>query len=324
MAVSESTVQSIIRELLKGNDYRHLVVAIINDQFLGFAIEFLKKVVHAKANGRDLNSVLDSSDLSAQEKNEDINWYRDSFLNEDLQKDEIAVHSGLNIKTIHNMRKSSAKRIVVEESQKHFDMLLDSIKNMLKNEPTLNSTLTLSFDESEVKLNLDEGLLVMNTLAVKRAELRGGAWSAAGKRVEKHLMDTLCRLFSVPFESYSHKDDEDSTKSLREVDFYLKQGKNSYRCEVKLMGSGNPGNADAVFARESKVFVADKLSDVNKRQLSEWGIEWVELRSDDGFKRFGEVLTNLQIDHEKPPAIINNDELDRMLDSVFTEMFAQE
>lgn len=33
------------------------------------------------------------------------------------------------------------------------------------------------------------------------------------------------------------------------------------------MGKGNPESADAVIARDSKVFVADKLSDLNKKQL---------------------------------------------------------
>ena len=37
-----------------------------------------------------------------------------------------------------------------------------------------------------------------------------------------------------------------------------------HRCEVKLMGRGNPESADAVHARSSQVFVADKLSDLNK------------------------------------------------------------
>ena len=67
---------------------------------------------------------------------------------------------------------------------------------------------------------------------------------------------------------------------VREVDFDLKNGNEKFRCEVKLMGKGNPESADAVIARDSKVFVADKLSDLNKEQLDERGVEWVELRSD--------------------------------------------
>ncbi len=60
-------------------------------------------------------------------------------------------------------------------------------------------------------------------------------------------------------------------------------GKNQHKCEVKLMGRGNPESADAVIAKDSKVFVADKLSDTNKKQLNSREVEWVELRSTGGF-----------------------------------------
>ncbi len=51
------------------------------------------------------------------------------------------------------------------------------------------------------------------------------------------------------------------------------------------MGRGNPESADAVIARDSKVFVADKLSDTNKRQIDSLGVEWVELRINGGFSK---------------------------------------
>ncbi|GIV28449.1 MAG: hypothetical protein KatS3mg027_2263 [Bacteroidia bacterium] len=67
------------------------------------------------------------------------------------------------------------------------------------------------------------------------------------------------------------------------------------------MGRGNPESADAVIARDSKVFVADKLSETNKRQLDSLGVEWVELRSNGGFQRFEIVLDHLRIPHGKLP-----------------------
>jgi hypothetical protein len=36
-----------------------------------------------------------------------------------------------------------------------------------------------------IALNINKGLIVINTLAVKRADLRGGLWSTAGKKLEK-------------------------------------------------------------------------------------------------------------------------------------------
>jgi len=83
----------------------------------------------------------------------------------------------------------------------------------------------------------------------------------------------------------------------REIDFYLVKGDEEYKCEVKLMGKGNPESADAVIARDSKVFVADKLSQTNKNQLDHLGVEWVELRSSNGYLRFATVLDNLEIPH---------------------------
>ena len=83
---------------------------------------------------------------------------------------------------------------------------------------------------------------------------------------------------------------------MREVDFYLiSTNQKYYRCEVKLMGKGNPESADAIFARKSDVFIADKMSDLNKKQAEELNVNWVELRSDGGFLKFAELLTNFAI-----------------------------
>lgn len=145
-------------------------------------------------------------------------------------------------------------------------------------------------------MNINESLIVINTLAVKRAELRGGAWSTAGKQVEKMLMQTLCKLYKVPAENYHLTG---LTDAQREVDFFLisRRGKR-FQCEVKLMGKGNPESADATIARASDVFIADKLSDLNKTQLDNLGVEWVELRSENGYQKFGAVLKRLDIPSE--------------------------
>lgn len=100
-------------------------------------------------------------------------------------------------------------------------------------------TLTIKFRGVSVDLNVSESLIVINTLAVKRAALRGGLWSTAGKRVEKPLIKSLCMLFNVPIQYF---DQSQLPESLREVDFYLlgTATQERFRCEVKLMGKGNP------------------------------------------------------------------------------------
>jgi hypothetical protein len=303
MTITEQVAKNIIKKLLRGEDYRIEVVTLINAEFLQFAIDFFKKIVDAKLKNKNIT----------------VDWYKKEFLNPSLPARDIAINSGLNKKTIHNMFNSSTKEIVIDASNEHYDALYEAIKNLVDTEHDLELTLTIKFKGVSVDLNVGESLIVINTLAVKIAELRGGLWSTAGKRVEKPLMQTLCGLYGVSNKNYSLKIkgktiEEDDFE--REIDFYLVEGKNQYKCEVKLMGKGNPESADAVIARDSKVFIADKLSDTNKKQLNSLEVEWVEMRSDGGFRRFETVLDHLKIPHEKLPKNIN-----KKLEGVFKKIF---
>lgn len=303
MTITEQVAKKIIRKLLKGEDYRIEVVTLINAEFLQFAVDFFKKIVDAKLKNKDIT----------------VDWYKKEFLNPHLPARDIAINSGLNEKTIHNMFNSSTKEIVIDASNEHYDTLYEAIKNLTDTEYDLDLTLTIKFKGVSIDLNVSESLIVINTLAVKRAALRGGLWSTAGKRVEKPLMQTLCRLYGVSDKNYSLKIKGKKIVENdfeREIDFYLVEDKHQYKCEVKLMGRGNPESADAVIARDSRVFVADKLSDTNKKQLNSRRVEWVELRSDNGFKRFDTVLKNLKIPHTKLP---NN--IEKELEIVFKEIF---
>jgi len=302
MTITEHVAKNIIKKLLKGEDYRIEVVTLINAEFLQFAVDFFKKVVDAKLKSKDIT----------------VDWYKKEFLNPALPARDIAINSGLNEKTIHNMFNSSTKEIVIDASNKHYDTLYRAIKDLVDTEHDLDLTLTIKLKGVSVDLNVSESLIVINTLAVKRAALRGGLWSTAGKRVEKPLMQTLCKLYGVSDKNYSLKiKGKEITEDdfEREIDFYLVDGKNQYKCEVKLMGRGNPESADAVIARGSKVFVADKLSETNKRQLDSLGVEWVELRSAGGFKRFEKILDDLKIPHSN---LVNN--FDVKLEKIFGEI----
>lgn len=82
------------------------------------------------------------------------------------------------------------------------------------------------------------------------------------------------------------------------------------------MGKGNPESADAVIARDSSIFIADKLSDQNKSQLDELNVKWVELRSEEGFRRFKNILEEFNIPHNE----LNTDldaELIKITDNIF-------
>ncbi len=302
MTLTEQVAKTIIKKLLNGEDYRIEIVALINAEFLQFAVDFFKQIIDAKLKNKNV-----------------VDWYKKEFLNPSLPAREIAINSGLNEKTIHNMFNSSTKAIVIDASNEHYDSLYEAIKNLIDTEPELDLVLTVKFKGVSVDLNVSESLIVINTLAVKRAALRGGLWSTAGKRVEKPLMQTLCKLYGVSDGNYAVAIKGKKIKEVdfeREIDFYIIEGANQYKCEVKLMGQGNPESADAVIARDSKVFVADKLSNTNKRQLDSLGVEWVELRSDGGFKKFETILDHLKISHGQLPVNI-----DAGLKQIFSEIF---
>lgn len=296
MTLTDQVVKNIIKRLIKGQDYRIEVVALINAEFLQFAIDFFKKVIEAKLVNQDVT----------------IDWYKQTFLNRNLSSDEIAINSGLNKKTITNMYNSASKEIVIDASNEHYDILYQSISNLIETQPDIDLTLTIKFRGVSVELNINESLIVINTLAVKRSAVRGGLWSTAGKQVEKYLMATLCKVFNVPYE---HFDQSKIPASMREVDFYLIKDNTYSRCEVKMMGRGNPESADAIFARESDVFVVDKLSDLNKRQADTLKVRWVELRDENGYKRFATVLQQLGI-----PYTDFNGNLDDHLDKILSEL----
>ncbi|MBS1551930.1 MAG: CfrBI family restriction endonuclease [Bacteroidetes bacterium] len=304
MTLTEQVAKNIIKKLLKGEDYRIEVINLINAEFLQFAIEFFKKIVNAKLKSQNITS----------------DWYKNEFLNPKLPPKEIAINSGLNKKTIHNMFNSSTKEIIIDASNEHYDILYKSIQQLVKDEHELELTLTIKFKGVSVDLNVSESLIVINTLAVKRSELRGGLWSTAGKRVEKPLMETICKLYSVNQNNYNAKFKKNIAKGFdREIDFYLINGNSEYLCEVKLMGIGNPESADAVIARSTNVFIADKLSIQNKNQLDSLKINWVELRSENGFRRFKIALENLKIPYED-----YNGNLDYDLEKIFSEIFQKE
>lgn len=281
MTIKDYVLKNIVTRVIKSQDYRIEIVNLLNAEFLQFSIDFFKKIVEAKLNSKDIT----------------IEWYKKAFLNDSLSSDEIAINSGLNKKTISNMYRTASKSIVIEASSKHFESLYDSIQALVDNEHEIDLNLTIKFKGISVDLNVNESLIVINTLAVKRAAIRGGLWSTVGKRAEKCLMLALCKLYKVSPANYNaeHFIKNKSLDVDREIDFYLKNGEKEYKCEVKLMGQGNPESADAIIARDSDVFVADTLSLQNKKQCEDRNICWVACRDKEGYKRFKLVLDKFKI-----------------------------
>lgn len=302
MTLTDQIVKNIILRVIKSEDYRIEIVNLINAEFLQFSIDFFKKVVNAKLNCEDIT----------------IDWYRQHFMAETLPAEDIAINAGLNKKTISNMYGSATRSIVIEASNEHFESLYQSIQTLVEIEEDIDLTLTIKLKGVSVDLNVSESLIVINTLAVKRAALRGGLWSTAGKSVEKHLMLALCKLYQVPENNYdaTHFVKDKGKKVDREIDFYLLNRGQKYLCEVKLMGKGNPESADAIIARNTNVFVADTLSTQNKNQCDQLGVHWIALRDQKGYQRFGQTLQALGIPHQPYNGNLNDD-LPKIVESLF-------
>ena len=84
------------------------------------------------------------------------------------------------------------------------------------------------------------------------------------------------------------------------------------------MGKGNPESADAIFAREPKIFLADKLSEKNKKQADMLGVQWIELRTDNGYKRFIEVLKVLNVPYKE-----FDEDLVERIDRIVNEIYGE-
>ena len=280
-------IDATVKKLLNGEDYRQEVVNDINVKFLDFTLEFFRKIVDAKINDEKIN----------------LDWYKKYFLSEEnCKKDEIAIYSGMNLKTIHNICGTTAKEIVIDIATQNYEYLKNLIRQLeIDGTDDLNIQIKITKNGVSVDLNLSESLLILNALATKKISLRGGAWSAIGKRVEKPLLIELCNLCGVPKKYYNAENFIRNTELNfdREVDFKLyDKNLKEYRCEVKLMGSGNPESADMVIARNSDIFIADTLSAKNKNQLNQLGIFWLELRNHDNadiISQFKKILLLLDI-----------------------------
>ena len=301
--LTENAIKKVVRNLLtRDADYRVAIIAALNAQFMDFAIDFFKKIVNAKMEKRAI----------------DADWYKAVFINKPEDKRDIATNAGMNIKTIDNIHGTTRREVVVSAAGTNYDALKKMIEDLIAESGGVDITIAIAFGDVSINLNINESLVVINALAVKRAAMRGGLWSSVGKKTEGKLMRTLCYLFSVPPENYKGGDitpDENATFA-RETDFYL-IGEKEYKCEVKLMGKGNPESADSVIAHESDVFVADTMSDTNIKQMDSLGVQWVHLRDEGGYLRFGTVLENLGIPHQPYGGELKKD-IDAAIEKAFS------
>ena len=234
-----------------------------------------------------------------------LDWYKKYFINSDyFSADEAAIYAGINKKTITNIYGTATKKVVLDVANHNFEYLSGVIGELEKDTSSgIGINIKISYKSITVDLSLTESLLVINALATKKIQLRGGAWSSIGKKVEKPLLDKLCEIAGVPDSNIDNSHfKQDKSKSFdREVDYKLISATGRvYRIEVKLMGKGNPESADATIARDSDIFIADTLSEQNCNQLAARGVEYLILKENtDCINDFKQILKRLDIPFEK-------------------------
>lgn len=301
MPLGDQALQNVLRMILKGEHYRKAVIHQISEDFMKFSVNFFKEIVYAKIDGVGI----------------DEDWYKKCFLMGNYTAKETAIYAGINAKSIFNIYGSSTQEVIMEVAPAFYNEIMQRVDTLIKSDfDNLNLHLTINYQGVSVTLTLQETLIVVNTLAAKHAEIRGGAWSGLGKRLELPLMLTLAKIYRVPSSYYAGKG---LTGENREVDFhFLNQTGDRFFCEVKLMGRGNPESADSTIARRSNIFIAQTLSDKNKSQLTNRGHHWIELGADEGYRRIYTVFTYLNI-----PCVDFKDDLDSALDKIIPEVFQE-
>ena len=289
--------------LVPGDSHRIEVVNYANKRFLEIAMAFLKKVATVAKN-----------------KNTDPDWYKKALLSEDLPKNEIATNAGINMKTIGNIYGSEKVSTVIDASNINYESIKSLVGDLIEKNSDIDMTIVINPPDSDsVVLDANESFVVMSALVAKHAALGGGLWSTIGKHAEKPLVHVLCNLYSVKQENYNLSvADGSAGKNEREVDFFLVDGEIEYQGEVKIVGRGNPENMDGPIARESKIVIADSLSERNKEQLRKKNIKWVKLADKNGHRHFATVLEELNILYKPYEGDLEKD-IDKLIEKALDE-----
>ena len=302
--IPQSLVKRVIRQLLLPVvSHRLEVVDFGNNRFLEAAMVFLKKVATAKAKNETI----------------DADWYKDVFLDKSLPKNEIATNAGINMKTIGNSYGSGKMSTVIDASNISYESIKRLVGSLIEKNSDTDMTIVINTPNGSAELDINESFIVISALAAKHAALGGGLWSSIGKQGEKPLVHVLCNLYSVAPENYNLSvEDGSAGKNKREVDFFLVKGNTRYQGEVKIVGRGNPENMDGPIARESKIVIADSLSERNKEQLRKKNIKWVKLADKNGHRHFATVLEELNILYEPYEGDLEKD-IDKLIEKALDE-----
>ncbi|MFW9969695.1 MAG: CfrBI family restriction endonuclease [Candidatus Odinarchaeota archaeon] len=317
VTVKKEDIKQVVKSLLIGEDYRAEFLAVIDELCMEAFLDYFKKIAGKSRYQVQTNLEQFTSEPESENETFKYRWYEDLMLDEDQDKRDIALNAGINLKTINNMHNTQRKEVVIESAKTHFRELIETMETKQDNIDELNIKLDLTYNNVSVEFNINEVLIMINAMATIKSNIRGGIYSSLGQQIEKPLMLTISRMLNVPEEYYTEPEEYEDT---RQADFHYFKDSEKINCEVKLMGKGNPESADAAMARYTKVFIANKISDLQKEELRNKDILWVETQGNENLlESFSAILSNLEIPYT-PFEGNYKDHIDEYLDEILDEM----
>ncbi|MFW9971909.1 MAG: CfrBI family restriction endonuclease [Candidatus Odinarchaeota archaeon] len=322
VTVKREDIRQVVKSLMIGEDYREDFLAVLDTLYMEAYLDYFKKVVNKSSYQVQTGIEQFTNNEESDNISNKYRWYEELMLNEDLDKTDIALNAGINMKTINNMHNTTRKEVVKESAKKHFNELVEVMKQHEDDINQIDLKLNLSYDNTNVNFNTNEILIMINAMATIKSNIRGGIYSSLGQQIEKPLMLTLSKMLQVPEEYYTEPDEYEDK---RQADFhYFKTIEDDeiekINCEVKLMGKGNPESADAAMARYTHIFIANKISDTQKAELKENKILWIETQGNNKLlEDFSKILKELEI----PNSPFNGkytEHIDEYLDPILDEL----
>ena len=270
--LSQDNKKEILLLLFNGKNHRPYLTALKSKIYSDFYSDFISSI-----NISGDNLTFEKIFIDNEEEIEKKLWF-----------------SGLNKKTVGDTYGSQSQDTLI----KAINEIIPTITKIIENTETDLNEIVFRFNglegENEVNLKGADLFKILLAVCTRHAALKGGFASSFGKQIEKSLMIMLCKIFNVSENSYHSYDIRDEGNFTRETDFYLIKSQKKFKCEVKMMGRGNPEGADSLYARGTKVFIGDTLSETNKRQCEANSVEWLELR-ENGWLKFGQILDRFKI-----------------------------
>ncbi len=171
-------------------------------------------------------------------------------------------------------------------------------------------------DRVSLDLAQPEGQIIVGLLGEALLQSLDIIMRRLSKRLELPLMLTLAKLYQVPAIHYAGTAMAAKTE---DVSFcFISRSGVELRCELKLMGKGNPESTESIFSDNSNIVIVDKASETERCELHQFRKHWVELGVAEGYKRMFTVFTYLDI-----PCSEFDGDLDTALDSIIPAVFEE-